>query len=113
MWKVGDTSYRATDSSWIGALRDFHQVDLCLYTALEPTIDPLTPERLADLAIRSASRGAGAKRRDGISYLEAQKRRGVETPLMRSYEAEVLSRTNAGSLADAWARARADQVGIS
>ena len=105
MWQVGrDSSYADAHSAWIGALRDFHGVGVCLYTALEATIEPLTPKRLADLAIESASGDAGVHRRDGISYLEGQKRRGIETPLMPAYEAEVLSRTGAASLADAWAR---------
>ena len=108
MWQVGmDTSYEDAHSPWIDALYEFHGLHVCLYTALEPTIEPVTPERLAALAIESASGEAGAHRRDGISYLEGQKRRGIETPLMPAYEAEVLSRTGAASLADAWARARA------
>ena len=47
------------------------------------------------------------EKRDGISYLEAVKHRGVNTPLMGKYEAKILSQTNAPNLADAWARARA------
>ena len=108
MWQVGmESTYEDAHSAWIGALCDFHDVDVCIYTALEPTIEPLTPERLADLAIESAAGEAGVHRRDGISYLEGQKRRGVETPLMPAYEAQVLLKTDAASLADAWARARA------
>jgi hypothetical protein len=102
-----DRSYRDAASPWIDALPDFNDVDVCLYTALEPCIEPLTTAHLARLAIESARRGAGAKRRDGISYLIEQKRRGVMTPLMPGYEAEILTLSGARDLADAWARARA------
>ena len=35
------------------------------------------------------------ERRDGISYLEAVKHRGVNTPLIGEYEAEILLQTDA------------------
>jgi hypothetical protein len=102
-------TYGAAEADWIRQI-SFAGLGACFYTALEPNIDPLTVPGLADLALRSAAAGAGAKRRDGISYLEEQKRRGVVTPLMPGYEAEVLARTGGRDLADAWARARAGQA---
>jgi hypothetical protein len=106
--QVGEpVSYRAAQAGWIHAIAPFANLSACFYAALEPNIDPLTATRLADLALTSASGAAGAERRDGISYLTEQKRRGVVTPLMPAYEAEVLARTGGRDLADAWARARA------
>jgi hypothetical protein len=106
-WRSGEAvSYRETSADWIRTI-ELVGVRACLCTALEPNIDPLTVEHLADLAIRSATGVAGTEKRDGISYLEQQKRRGVVTPLMPGYEAEVLARTGGGDLVDAWARARA------
>jgi len=97
----------AATVGWIAELAGFAGIGVCLYTALKPNISPpLTAAKLADLAVRSAVRTSGAQRRDGISYLEQQKRRGVQTPLMPSYEEAVMARTGAGNLEDAWARAR-------
>jgi hypothetical protein len=106
--QVGEpVSYRDRGATWIHAISPFADLSVCLYTALRPNIDPLTVSRLADLSLASASGPAGANKRDGISYLEEQKRCGVVTPLMQGYEAEVLLRTGGRDLADAWARARA------
>jgi hypothetical protein len=93
--------------AWIKAIRDFAGLDTCLYTALPENIDPLSATHLAELAIASASGPAGAERLDGISYLMEQKRRALTTPLMPSYEAEILSRTGARDLKEAWNWARA------
>ena len=103
-------SYSRRTRHWIHTLVDWGEVDVCLYTAFEPNIHPSerSAENLAQLAIKSASCAAGMTRRDGISYLEKVKQRGVETLLMRNYEEEILSQSDAHSLADAWARARAD-----
>jgi hypothetical protein len=107
-WQIGAAS-RALDAGadWIRALPGFAGLEVCLYTALEANIQPLTASRLAELALQSASATAGEARRDGISYLAEQKSRGIETPLMPAYEAEVLARTTSDDLADAWRRARA------
>lgn len=107
-WRIGEAiSYRAAQADWIRAICPFAGLTACLYTALEPNIHPLTVAQLADLALRSASGAAGADKRDGISYLVEQKRRGVVTPLMPGYEAEVLARTGRRNLADARVHARA------
>jgi hypothetical protein len=87
-------------------IRDFAGLDLCIFTALAANIAPLTAERLAKLAIQSAAAPAGSRRHDGISYLQEQRRRGITTPLMRAYETEILRKTGASGLSDAWSRAR-------
>jgi hypothetical protein len=102
-------SYLNARSDWIHSLSDFGGVDVCLYAAFKDNISTSerSADKLAKLAIKSASRAAGMRRRDGISYLESQIQRGVKTPLMPDYEREVLSQSNARTLGDAWARARA------
>lgn len=96
----------AEDAPWIKELTDFAGLDTGLYTALGANIRPLTASKLADLAIRSAHSDAGAQRRDGISYLDQQRRRGLVTPLTGLYEAAILARTGARNLAEAWERVR-------
>jgi hypothetical protein len=94
-------------AAWIAELPGFAGTSTCLYTALPSNIRPLTAEKLAELAVCSAAASAGAEQRDGISYLQQQKRRGVATPLMPAYEEAVLARTGACDLDGAWERARA------
>lgn len=96
--------------SRIALLADFAGISTCLFTALQANIRPRTPERLAELALRSAVAPAGAERRDGISYLQQQKRRGLVTPLMSAYEEAVLARTGSHDLDDAWERTRSGAV---
>jgi hypothetical protein len=93
-------------ADWIAELEGWAGMCTCLYTALPANIRPLTAGKLAELAVQSAAAPAGAQRRDGISYLEQQKRRGLVTPLMPSYEQAVLARTGARDLNGAWRRAR-------
>lgn len=100
------------DADWIAELAGFGGTSTCLYTALEPNIRPLTADKLAELALRSAAAPAGAQRRDGISYLQEQKRRGILTPLMSAYERAVLARTGARDLDGAWERVRSGSVAV-
>ena len=93
-------------AAWIAELPRFKGTRPCLYTALPANIRPLTPAKLAELAVSSAAAPAGAEWRDGISYLQQQKRRRLTTPLMDDYEEAVLARTGARDLAGAWERAR-------
>jgi hypothetical protein len=95
---------------WIAAVERFGGVETCIYTALPANIDPLTVARLAQLAVDSAVARAGATRRDGISYLEQQKERGLSTPLMPGYEVAILARTDARDLSEAWAKGRSPKV---
>ena len=76
-----------------------------LYTRIAANITPLTPQRLAELALKSTRCAEVAgKGRDGISYLIAALRNGVRTTLSEAYEEEVLRRTGAATLADARAK---------
>lgn len=77
-------------------------VELVLTTKIDSNISPLTARQLAELAIDSARAKAGSERRDGISYLLNAKKAGIVTPLMESYEQEVLRQTGSESLEDAW-----------
>ena len=96
---------------WITELPGFRGTSTCLYAALEANIPPpLTGEKLAGLALDSAKRPAGEKKLDGISYLAQQKRRGVSTPLMPSYEEALLARAGARDLDEAWRRARSTGI---
>jgi hypothetical protein len=88
-------------ASWIGSV-EWPGLDACLYTHLKPNIEPLTAERLADLAIRSVATPAGEQRADGISYLAGALERGVVTPLSAAYEAEILRRTATRTLREAF-----------
>jgi len=95
----------------IQRLENFHGIGVVLYTKIEATI-PVpnrTPQRLAELAIKSARAKAGAEGRDGISYLIAAKRNEIMTPLMPDYEKEILRQTGPQSLKEAlcWERLRA------
>jgi len=82
-------------------LQRFHGVETVLYTKIPANITDLTPETLAELAIKSARGRAGAQRRDGISYLIAAKRNGINTPLMEEYEREILNGVPANTLEEA------------
>jgi hypothetical protein len=96
----------AANASWIAELTGFAGIGTCFYTALAPNIRPLTAQRLAELAVRSAAGSVGAEQRDGISYLRQQKGRGVLTPLMPAYEEAVLALAGACDLTAAWERVR-------
>jgi cation transport regulator ChaC len=92
---------------WIHGLPHFWGTSVCLYAALAANIPPpLTGEKLAELAVASATAPSGADKRDGISYLAQQKHRRIRTPLMASYAQAVLARTSARDLDEAWRRAR-------
>jgi hypothetical protein len=101
-----DDTRASSQAVWIAELTGFAGLSTCLYTALAANIQPLTVEKLAELALCSAAAPAGAQRRDGISYLQQQKRRGIVTPLMSRYEKAVLARTDARDLSGAWERTR-------
>jgi len=79
-------------------LKNFHNVDLVLYTKIAPNIKLLTPQKLAKLAIDSARSEAGIQGLDGISYLIKAKQNGIQTSLMPQYENEILRELKATSL---------------
>jgi len=100
-------------ADWIKEQKDVAGISTCLYAAFPADIQPLTPEELAKLALRSAAGPAGEQQRDGISYLKQQKSRGIETPLMASYEKAILESTGADDLDEAWELARLREFGMS
>ena len=87
-------------------LQNLATVETVLYTKIGANITNRTPEYLADLAICSARRGAGAKRMDGISYLISVKKQRIQTPLMSDYEMVILKKTKTQSLDDAYNKIR-------
>jgi hypothetical protein len=97
----------------IDNVADFHGIGIVLFTRIAPNIAPLTPQRLAELALNSARCAeVVGKGRDGISYLIGALRRGVHTPLSAAYEAELLQRTGATTPADALGYVRATGGGL-
>jgi hypothetical protein len=87
---------------WIRQLRGPAGIETCLYAALDANLRAPTPQQLAQLAARSAARESGARRQDGISYLDAQLRRSVMTPLTEPYVEAILALTGARHLGEAW-----------
>jgi len=75
--------------------------DPVLYTKIDANLKNPTADVLADLAIESARGDAGTHGRDGITYLRDAKNAGISTPLMASYESEILRRTGASTLGEA------------
>lgn len=94
------------DTVVVEHLQNVANVEMALYTKIGANIENRTPEHLADLAICSARREAGANRMDGISYLISVKRQGIQTPLMSNYEAAILQKTKAQTLNEAYEKIR-------
>ena len=94
------------DAVIVERLRNFANMETVLFTKIGANIKDRTPEYLADLAIRSVRRKAGAKRMDGISYLISVKKQGIRTPLMQDYEANILQKTKARTLEEAYYKIR-------
>ena len=88
----------------VECIDDFHDFDVVLYTKICANIEPLTADRLADLAISSARGKVGARGKDGISYLASAMRQGITTPLTHEYVDAILRKTEAASLAAAHRR---------
>jgi hypothetical protein len=68
-----------------------------------------TAEQLAELAVASARNDEVPVALNGISYLMAAKRAGIQTPLMPDYEAAVLRLTHADSLEAALAKLQVEE----
>jgi hypothetical protein len=90
----------------VESLESFNGFDVILYTSIGSNIEDPSPTKLAELAIESAKAQAGTDGKDGISYLNSLKRRGISTPLMPAYESEILRLMNAVSLEDALGKCR-------
>lgn len=100
--------YDTESRSWIAKAENFANVEVALYTALPTNIDPLSAERLADLAVASAQADAGAGRLDGISYLIDVLALGTETALTVEYRQAILDRLGVTTLEEAWRAARSE-----
>ena len=110
--ECSDRHYDATANSGpdrveIGRIHGLANVNTVLVTKIAANIENRTPAHLADLAIRSARKEAGATRMDGISYLISVKRQDIRTPLLPDYEAAILAKTNGRTLEEAYDKVRA------
>lgn len=94
------------DDVVVNRLDNFEGVSEVLYTQIGGNIEPLTAERLAELAISSARELYDG--RDGITYLINAKKNGILTPLSESYEREIKRRLQVYSLEEAVLKARAE-----
>ena len=90
----------------VESIEGFRDFDFVLYTRIGRNIRTLTPDHLAELAIRSARGEAGATGTDGIRYLESAMRHGISTPLAGEYESAILRKSGAMSLDEAHSRIR-------
>ncbi|WP_282091446.1 hypothetical protein [Epibacterium ulvae] len=104
--RVGDSSrtYKqpkdVTDNTvLVERQTNFAGLDVVLYTKIAATIEPLTADHLASLAIASVAKADD--NRDGISYLRDAKSDGIATALSSAYEAEILRKTGCTSLDEA------------
>ena len=80
---------------------DIADFDVALYTRIGSNIERPTAEGLATLAICSARGEAGAKGKDGISYLSSVIVHRISTPLLPGYRDAILRRTGARDLEEA------------
>ncbi len=94
------------DQVYVKLLPGAFGLEYVLYTKIRANINPLIPDHLADLAIRSANTEAWEKHRDGISYLINVKKYGIHTALSHDYEQKILDKTNASNLEEARQNAR-------
>ncbi|WP_420412395.1 hypothetical protein [Roseibium sp.] len=89
------------NSVLVERLTNFAGLNVVLYTKIAATIEPLTTEKLAELAIASVSKADPT--RDGISYLMAAKENGIVTSLSPAYVAEILRKIGCETLEKALA----------
>ena len=82
----------------IRSLSNFLNIETVIYADLPANIEPVTPEKLATLAIGSALTDAGEQKRDGINYLKNNIGNGIVTPLTHGYVHEILKQTGTNSL---------------
>jgi hypothetical protein len=96
------------NSVLVAASRNFMGLDKVLYTDFADSgklVNP-TAAQLAEMAVGSARNHDVPEGMDGISYLMAAKKAGIETPLSANYEKEILRITGASSLEDALTKVR-------
>ncbi|HEX8534181.1 MAG TPA: hypothetical protein VF662_08440 [Allosphingosinicella sp.] len=102
--KYVEPVHRTLNTVIIEHLANLEGFDVVLSTRIESNIEPLSAEKLATLAIKSARQAAPGK--DGITYLINAMRSGIITPLTSDYEAAILAKTGARDLAGALASVR-------
>lgn len=91
----------------IKRLENVAGVDVVFYTWFMATIEQVTAQNLAALAIGSVAKSEAG--RDGISYLIDAKKYAIKTALSDVYEAEIKRLLEVDSLEAALAKARAEQ----
>jgi len=84
------------DDVIVETIHDLSGVRTVLYTKIGQNIDWLSAKTLAELAIHSVQTASTGN--DGITYLMDAMRCGVETPLTRGYESEILRQTRTKNL---------------
>ncbi|MFK5892561.1 MAG: hypothetical protein QM504_05025 [Pseudomonadota bacterium] len=85
----------------VKVVKDLGGIETVLYTSIGANIDPLTPLKLAELAVKSAKSKSGVNGKDGISYLLSLKRQNIKTPLMDEYEKNILKLLDITKIEDA------------
>jgi hypothetical protein len=91
---------------WVERETNWEGLDVVLYTRIGCNIAPLTPDRLAELAIQSAKNKTVKIGEDGISYLRRCTEAGVRTKLSDDYTQRILAITHAADLREAYQKAR-------
>lgn len=95
------------------SIEGFENIDEVLYTDLRKNIpDPVTPHKLAELALHSVKHPKGQNGRDGISYLMSIKKFGVKTILSADYERAILELTETCTLENALQRAKQPEFNL-
>ncbi len=90
----------------VETVSDLGGIETVLYTKIGANIDSPTPEKLAELAVKSTKLEAGSNGKDGISYLLSLKSQNITTPLTDEYEKKILELLNVTKLEDAHQAAR-------
>jgi hypothetical protein len=91
---------------WVDRIVNWEGVGVALSTRIGPNIVPLTPDRLAELAIQSAKKKDLKVGEDGINYLERCNAAGIVTALSPAYTQRILAITQAPDLKEAYQKAR-------
>jgi len=95
----------------IHLITDLPEADAALYWAAQSNYPRPDAAGLARRAIDSARGPAGAKRKDGISYLAQAMEVGIRTRLTDAYLAAVLEQTDTADLEAAWEWCRSQPRG--
>ena len=84
------------DHVTVETVHNLSGVKTVFYTKIGQNIDQLSAGNLAELAIRSVRDAPRGK--DGITYLLDAMKSGIETPLTRDYQSEIIRRTGTKTL---------------